>query len=29
MTAEVLDQTHGPDIIEGHLGGCSIGNENS
>ena len=27
MTAEVLDQTHGPDIIEGHLGGCSIGGD--
>jgi SAM-dependent methyltransferase len=27
MTAEVLNQTHGPDIIEGHLGGCSIGGD--
>jgi len=27
MTAEVLSMEHGPDIIEGHLGGCSIGGD--
>jgi SAM-dependent methyltransferase len=27
MTVEILEQKHGPDIIEGHLGGCSIGGD--
>jgi SAM-dependent methyltransferase len=27
MTAEILEMTHGPDIVEGHLGGCSIGGD--
>ncbi len=27
MTAEILSMDHGPDIIEGHLGGCSIGGD--
>lgn len=24
---EIIEQTHGPDILEGHLGGCSIGGD--
>ena len=27
MTAEILNMEHGPDIIEGHLGGCSTGGD--
>lgn len=27
MTEEILEQTHGPDILDGHLGGCSIGGD--
>ena len=27
MKEEILPQIHGPDIIEGHLGGCSIGGD--
>jgi SAM-dependent methyltransferase len=27
MKEEIIPQLHGPDIIEGHLGGCSIGGD--
>ena len=27
MTEEILKQTHGPDLLEGHLGGCSTGGD--
>tara|TARA_B100001250_G_C19726728_1_gene756426 strand:+ start:293 stop:970 length:678 start_codon:yes stop_codon:yes gene_type:complete len=27
MTEEILEQNHGPDVLEGHLGGCSTGGD--